>query len=56
MKVIGAFRDYANAHNTLKTKLRPTSRGYAFVNMVMKLSVPYKTADELRPTGEPHNS
>ena len=46
MKVIGAFRDYANARNKLKTKLRPTGRGWAptstgsFVNMVMKLQVP----------------
>jgi hypothetical protein len=29
MKVIGAFRDYANARNKLKTKLRPTVRGCA---------------------------
>lgn len=29
MKVKGVFRDYANARNKLKTKLRPTGRGCA---------------------------
>jgi len=29
MKVIGAFRDYANARNKLETKLPPTGRGRA---------------------------
>ena len=29
MKLIGAFRDYANAYYKLKNKLRPTGKGCA---------------------------
>jgi hypothetical protein len=41
MKVIGAFRDYANAPNKLKTKLRPTGRGYASTGCVCEYGVEF---------------